>query len=121
MYPSPREMSSAIPIYYKVYPGNSARWFPSIASLIYVKPEIYNQWKLDESSVKFEDILVDPSDPVKFLWTCYSRKKGFIERNEVPQSELEQWYHPCDILSIAKQTAKKGSDCSKYLANELGQ
>lgn len=121
MHPIRKKMSASIPIYYEVYPGDSARWFPSIASLIYVKPELYQKWKLDESSVNFEDVLVDPSDPVKFLWTSFSRNKGFIESDQVPQSELKQWYHPYDIMSIAKKTAQKGYDFSKYLARALGQ
>ena len=77
------EKMPSIPIYYRVYPGNSARWFPSIASLIFVKPEIYEQWKENESSIKFEDVLFDPSDPVKFLWTDFSGKKGYIDQGQV--------------------------------------
>lgn len=106
---------SSIPIYYRVYPGNSARWFPSIASLIFVKPELYEQWKRNESSVKFEDILVDPFDPVKFLWTDFSGKKGYIDQHLVPHHELIQWYHPCDYMSIAMETARRGYDYSDYL------
>ena len=30
-------------IHYKVYPGNSARWFPEICAVVFVKPDLYER------------------------------------------------------------------------------
>lgn len=111
------KMSAHVPeviaIIYQFYPGNSARWFPDIKSVILVKYDLYMKWKDNNESVKFEDILVDPSQPVKFMWTDWSRKKGLVEASEVMGS-IKQWYFTYDMMEIAKKTAEKGLyDCNE--------
>lgn len=106
-------MSSARAIYYEVYPGNSARYFPNFATCIFVKPDLYKQWKDDKSAVKFEDILVDSKNPVKYIWTNFNGKKGYAEK--VPEDEVRFWYRTLDPMEIAQETALKGYDCTDRL------
>ena len=108
-------MSEIKTISYEVYPGNSARWFPFIKTVVYVKSDLYKQWKLAPDSVKFEDILEDPKVPVLFMWATFSKKRGFIEGNCPPLREREQWYgRGVSDLEIARVTAQKGYDVSEY-------
>lgn len=110
-------------ISYLVYPGNSARWFPEIMTVIKVKTELYNEWmrfaKVDryyhtveftgDSSFKFEDILFDKAVPVIFM---DRDGKGVID-NPRP-GEVNQWYQTNDPIEIAKKTAAYGRE-SKFL------
>lgn len=99
--------ASARVIYYKVYPWDSARKFPNFTTCIFVKPDLYEQWKDDKSSVNFEDVLVDPKDPIKYVWANCS-KYGYIEN--IPSESLRSWYLTTNTMEIAKATALKGYD-----------
>lgn len=94
-----------IEISYSIYPGSSARWFPSIMTAIFVNEENYKKWKVDENSVKFEEVLVNSADPVKFL--DYDGTKVIEDPNP---EEVMSWYHTLNPMEIAIDTAKKGHE-----------
>ena len=90
-------------IAYKVYPGSSARWFPNLKSMIYVKPDLYDKWKENSGSINFRDVLIDPENPVKFVGA-----HSWATLTNVPPSYLKFWYQTTDLMEIALETAKKG-------------
>lgn len=91
-------------IAYKVYPGNTARIFPDFQTVIFVNSDLYDKWVGDHASVKFEDVLIDPEDPVKY-YQIYPQER-FIDK--VPYDELCFWYRTSDPMQLAKITAEKG-------------
>ncbi len=98
-------------IVYEIYPGSSARFFPKIKTVVYVKSDLYDSWKRNPDSVKFEDVLEDPSVPVWFMYSTFSEKRGFIENNKPPLDQRQFWYGENSTdMDIAKTTAKMGDD-----------
>lgn len=109
-----------IAIIYQIYPGDSARWFPEIKSVVLVKSDLYEKRVIyRDESVKFEDILVDPSQPVKFMWADFSSKKGLVEASEV-MNIIYNWYSTYDMMKIAEETAKYGRKDYNGEAKEFG-
>ena len=96
-----------IEISYAIYPGSSARWFPKIMSAIFVNEENYKKWKNDEQSVKFEEVLENPAEPVKFI--DYNGTH-VINNPFLPPvaDEVMYWYHTVNPMEIAIDTARKG-------------
>lgn len=102
-------MKKLIEISYFFHPGDSARWFPKIMSVIFAKEENYKKWKLDENSVKFEKVLANSADPVKFI---DSEGEKVIE-DPNPQ-EVMYWYNTTDPMEIAIKTARKGRESNFF-------
>lgn len=100
-------------IAYKVYPGDSARMFPGFQTVIFVNPDLYDQWVKDHASVKFEDVLIDPQNPVKYYGD------GIINdirsTYNVPNDKLQRWYQTCDPMQLARITAEEGRDITRQL------
>lgn len=108
-------MSSLRAFCYSVYPGSSARFFPKIQTVIFVNPEALKQWKSDETSINFNEVISDPSEPVKVIWTDYSGYKGYIGNHPNLNEALQTWYQTTDRMEIAKQTARNGYDVTDKL------
>ena len=98
-------MASKIIAYY-VYPGDSARWFPNIQSVIFVKPDLFQKWRRDQKSVDFKDVLIDPQNPVKYFTT--SAKERPVD--QVAPDYLHSWYQTADPMEIALKTAQYGRE-----------
>lgn len=100
-------------IVYWIYPGDSARMFPNLKSLIYVKPDLFEKWEKDPESVNFRDVLIDPSNPVTFVgdWT-------WATLTNVSPSYLVFWYQTSDLMEIAIKTAKHGR-CETLSADQI--
>ena len=100
-------------IVYWIYPGDSARIFPNMKSLIYVKPDLFEKWEKDPESVNFRDVLIDPSNPCTFVghWTWVTLKY-------IPSEYFEFWYQTSDLMEIAIKTAKYGR-CETLSAHKI--
>lgn len=101
-------------IIYEIYPGNSARTFINIRSLIFVKPELYSEWRRNPKSIDFKDILVDPQNPVIYLTSNYT-----LTVENVPSEYLCFWYKTADPMEIARQTADYGHGNIKLNEEEM--